>query len=502
MALLTAEQLHEPARAESIEWPRTARKQPLVIPAAGGTPAIYTRATTFAGALEETSSLTKWKQRLTLLGAGLNRRLADAAARLDPAAPEGKKELNRLAWKAFVLGGGEKAQQQGTWRHLLTEYHDRGEELPSHSAEDAADLAAYVEATRPLQMLHIEEPVVLDRYRIAGTPDRILQTDLRTPDGRPAGIVIGDTKTGSIDLAALKIAMQLATYSRARLYNPVRHLSARPGEGEITEWRKRMFTREEAEAAYLAAPGREGFERPYGLAWLLQLAAELREWTDPDARRWSEHLEPLEDLCRNRLTAWLPKLTHPIRSGEHSQTAFAMGLALDWARTAQDAAFEKLLIDRALDFHLHDHGWPLAFEPSGHDFLSPSLAEADLVRRVMAPVEFADWLGAFLPAVPRDGSGAWLEPVTSPDPADGKLAHLDGLSLSRAWMLEGIVSGLPPGDSRVPALKARAFNIFVSVWQGAWRWRRVCRLCIVFWGAWVSWGRGRSCDSSSRPHAG
>jgi hypothetical protein len=254
MALLTAEQLHEPARAESIEWPRTARKQPLVIPAAGGTPAIYTRATTFAGALEETSSLTKWKQRLTLLGAGLNRRLADAAARLDPAAPEGKKELNRLAWKAFVLGGGEKAQQQGTWRHLLTEYHDRGEELPSHSAEDAADLAAYVEATRPLQMLHIEEPVVLDRYRIAGTPDRILQTDLRTPDGRPAGIVIGDTKTGSIDLAALKIAMQLATYSRARLYNPVRHLSARPGEGEITEWRKRMFTREEAEAAYLPTP--------------------------------------------------------------------------------------------------------------------------------------------------------------------------------------------------------------------------------------------------------
>jgi hypothetical protein len=212
----------------------------------------------------------------------------------------------------------------------------------------------------------------------------------------------------------------------------------------------------EAEAAYLAAPGREGFERPYGLAWLLQLAAELREWTDPDARRWSEHLEPLEDLCRNRLTAWLPKLTHPIRSGEHSQTAFAMGLAVDWARTAQDAAFEKLLIDRALDFHLHDHGWPLAFEPSGHDFLSPSLAEADLMRRVLGPVEFAAWLDAFLPDVPRDGSGTWLEPVTSPDPADGKLAHLDGLSLSRAWMLEGIVSGLPPGDSRVPALKAAA----------------------------------------------
>ena len=210
------------------------------------------------------------------------------------------------------------------------------------------------------------------------------------------------------------------------------------------------------EAEYLQAPGREGFERPYGLAWLLQLAAELREWEDADARRWRDALAPVEALAAERIREWLPKLTHPIRSGEHSQTAFAFGLILDWARTAGDADMVELLERRVADYYRADGDCPLPYEPSGHDFLSPCLAEADLMRRVMDPAAFGEWLGRFLPAVPRDGGASWLEPAVVSDPTDGKLVHLDGLNLSRAWMLEGIVAGLPAHDDRRPALLAAA----------------------------------------------
>ena len=210
------------------------------------------------------------------------------------------------------------------------------------------------------------------------------------------------------------------------------------------------------EAEYLAADGRVSFERPYGLAWLLQLAAELREWADPDAEAWARALAPLEELAARRISDWLPKLTHPIRVGEHSQTAFAFGLILDWAREAEAANLEELLADRMRDFYLVDRACPLAYEPSGQDFLSPCLAEADVMRRVLEPGTFAAWLGGFLPDLPLDGSKLWLEPAVVTDPSDPKLAHLDGLNLSRAWMLEGIASGLPPDNLRRLALDAAA----------------------------------------------
>lgn len=212
----------------------------------------------------------------------------------------------------------------------------------------------------------------------------------------------------------------------------------------------------EGEVAYLAAPGRETFERPYGLAWLLQLAAELREQADPDSREFSRVIEPLEALAAARLSAWIPKLSRPIRSGEHGQTAFAFGLVLDWARASGDAAMKRLIEERSLAFYLGDQNAPLAFEPSGHDFLSPCLGEADLLRRILPSDEFSAWLGAFLPGIPREADPSFLPPAISTDRADGKLAHLDGLNLSRAWMLEGISSALPPGDPRIPALAAAA----------------------------------------------
>ncbi|ALN58003.1 hypothetical protein GLE_2655 [Lysobacter enzymogenes] len=210
------------------------------------------------------------------------------------------------------------------------------------------------------------------------------------------------------------------------------------------------------ELAYLRRNDDESFERPYGLAWLLQLGAQLRGWDDPQARRWAQALEPLEREAAARLQRWLPKLTRPIRVGEHSQTAFAFGLALDWTQVSGDRALRQALLARSRDYYLGDRDCPLAYEPSGQDFLSPCLAEADLMRRVLAPAEFAAWLDRFLPAIPRRARADWLAPGVVLDKADGKLAHLDGLNLSRAWMLEGIAAGLPPRDRRVPALRAAA----------------------------------------------
>jgi hypothetical protein len=216
------------------------------------------------------------------------------------------------------------------------------------------------------------------------------------------------------------------------------------------------------EVAYLRGAGRASFERPYGLAWLLRLAAELRQWEDADARSWSAALAPLETEAAARLASWLPKLHYPIRIGEHDQTAFSFGLVSDWAALGGAGQMRELLTDAAQRFYLHDRNCPLAYEPSGEDFLSPCLAEADFMRRVLPPPAFAQWLSAFLPQVPRGGTSTsaahppWLTPGVVTDRADPKLAHIDGLNLSRAWMLEGIAHGLPPHDARIAALLASA----------------------------------------------
>jgi hypothetical protein len=210
------------------------------------------------------------------------------------------------------------------------------------------------------------------------------------------------------------------------------------------------------EAAYLRADGRTSFERPYGLAWLLQLVAELREWDDPEARELTSNLRPLEEAALGRLNDWLPKLSYPVRIGEHAQTAFALGLMLDYARAAGNTKFADLVTSKARQFYLADKQCPLAYEPSGEDFLSPCLDEADVMRRVLPSPEFAGWLRRFLPMISDVKKGSWLQPVVSPDPSDPKLAHLDGLNLSRAWMLEGIAAGLPKGDKRLPAIMSAA----------------------------------------------
>ncbi len=201
------------------------------------------------------------------------------------------------------------------------------------------------------------------------------------------------------------------------------------------------------EVAYMRGAGRASFERPYGLAWLLQLAQELREWDDPVARELASNLNPLEDVATAQLRAWLPKLSHPVRSGEHSQSAFALGLIIDSTRDEPLRTLAKATVRR---FYLRDVTCPLTYEPSGEDFLSPCIAEADVVRRVLSADEFSTWLKGFLPA------GMSLKPAVVTDPSDPKLAHLDGLNLSRAWMLDGIASALLSKDPRLAAIRAAA----------------------------------------------
>ncbi len=211
-----------------------------------------------------------------------------------------------------------------------------------------------------------------------------------------------------------------------------------------------------AEVAYFDGEDRASFERPYGIAWFLQLIAELEESDDPQLREWRETLRPLETRIVANVKAWLPKLAYPIRIGTHNQTAFAFGLMIDYARTVGDAELETMLVGATLKFHAGDVNCPLAYEPSGEDFLSPCLMEADLMRRAMPRAEYSRWLTGFMPQIPSDGSGDWLAPGVVLDSSDGKLVHLDGVNLSRAWALEGIASALGEDDPRTPSLLAAA----------------------------------------------
>ena len=199
-----------------------------------------------------------------------------------------------------------------------------------------------------------------------------------------------------------------------------------------------------AEVAYFAGPGRQSYERTYGWAWLLRLAAELHAWDDPDARRWAVHLAPLTEAIVARYLGFLPKQTYPVRTGVHANTAFGLALALDYARATDHPALAALIVERATTYYAADRDAPASWEPGGEDFLSPTLTEADLMRRVFAPGELAAWLRGFLPhGLPP----ALQQPATVSDRSDPKLAHLDGLNLSRAWCLRSVAAVLPEGDS-------------------------------------------------------
>ena len=199
------------------------------------------------------------------------------------------------------------------------------------------------------------------------------------------------------------------------------------------------------ETAYLDRPGSRGFERPYGWAWLLMLAAEL-ERHDSDR---AVTLRPLTLAFAGRFTDFLPLADYPVRVGTHYNTAFALRLTLDYAEGAGDAALAALCRERANRWHSDDHDCP-AWEPSQDEFLSPALMEAVLMRRVMAPAAFAEWFGVFLPHVDRREPATLFQPASVSDRSDGKIAHLDGLNLSRAWCWREIASALAADDPRRP----------------------------------------------------
>lgn len=208
-----------------------------------------------------------------------------------------------------------------------------------------------------------------------------------------------------------------------------------------------------AEVAYFQGPFRSTYERMYGWAWLLQLAAELHTWDDPDARRWAAHLAPLTAVIVARYHSFLPKQAYPIRTGIHANTAFGLGFALDYARAVGDRDLEVLVLHHARAYYAFDRDVPAAWEPGGEDFLSPSLIEADLMRRVLPVDAFATWLTDFLP----NGLPPTLRtPARVTDRTDGKLAHLDGLNLSRAWCLRAIVAALPTSHPLRAALATAA----------------------------------------------
>jgi hypothetical protein len=211
-----------------------------------------------------------------------------------------------------------------------------------------------------------------------------------------------------------------------------------------------------AEADYFARKESRPFERPYGWAWLLKLAEELSGWEDPDARAWSRNLRPLADAIVARYLEFFPKQTYPIRTGVHPNTAFGLAFALDYARSAGDARLEGLARERARAYFGADEGAPATWEPSGADFFSPSLVEADLMRRVLPPGEFRAWFARFLPGAARGEPPSLFTPATVTDRTDPQLVHLDGLNLSRAWCLRRVAASLPPGDPARPALERSA----------------------------------------------
>jgi len=198
------------------------------------------------------------------------------------------------------------------------------------------------------------------------------------------------------------------------------------------------------EVAYLARPSARGFERPYGWAWLLKLQSELLPHRNPDGAGWSQYLQPLADAFVQRFRDFLPLATYPVRGGTHGNSAFAITLALDYARVNRDSRLQALLIEKARDWYDSDTGCNV-FEPSQDDFLSPALIEAASMSAALDAADFTSWFDAFLPDARRGRPVHLFTPATVSDRSDGKIAHLDGLNLSRAWCWKLIASAMPEG---------------------------------------------------------
>jgi hypothetical protein len=217
------------------------------------------------------------------------------------------------------------------------------------------------------------------------------------------------------------------------------------------------------EVSYLAGPMRAGFERPYGWAWLLMLTAELARNPQPDAARWARTLQPLADVFVARLHEHLGKATYPVRVGTHFNTAFAVSLALEYAEVVHDDTLAGLLRHKAIAWYGTDRDCQ-AWEPGGDDFLSPALMEAECMRRVLGEAAFPAWLDTFLPRLAQREPRSLFEPAVVSDRTDGKIAHLDGLNLSRAWCWRSLAPTWPIDDARhLAALETAEAHLAASL---------------------------------------
>ncbi|MFH1475128.1 MAG: DUF2891 domain-containing protein [Chloroflexota bacterium] len=219
------------------------------------------------------------------------------------------------------------------------------------------------------------------------------------------------------------------------------------------------------EAVFIADADNRNRERPYGWGWALALAHELEALDDPDGRRWRARCGPLVDALEANFLDWLPRATYPVRHGVHSNSAFGIGLALPHAEAraaAGDARLRDALVAAAHRWFDGDVAAPGGWEPSGCDFLSPTLAEAELMSRLLTPGHFSAWLGQFLPGLADGQPVALFRPAIVSDATDGQIAHLHGLNLSRAWCWRRIAEVLPRDDRRVPVL-AEAARIHAAV---------------------------------------
>ncbi|MBQ4805297.1 DUF2891 domain-containing protein [Aquimarina sp. MMG015] len=197
----------------------------------------------------------------------------------------------------------------------------------------------------------------------------------------------------------------------------------------------------EAEVLYFKGKHNTSYERTYGWAWLLKLAEEIHTWDDPVAKNLEENLQPLIDVIVQRYIEFLPKLKYPIRVGEHTNTAFGLSFALDYANTFDNTKLKNVIASRAKDFYTKDSNCPIGWEPSGYDFLSPCLEEVDLMRKVLDKPSFDKWVDDFMPQLKKPDFAIPVGEVS--DRTDGKLVHLDGLNFSRAWVLYGLANQYP-----------------------------------------------------------
>jgi len=209
------------------------------------------------------------------------------------------------------------------------------------------------------------------------------------------------------------------------------------------------------EISYFNKPLASSFERTYGWAWLLKLDEELYTWNDADGQYWHQLLMPLSEKIISLWKAFLPKQTYPNRTGVHPNTAFGLGLALDYARALRDSAFEKIVISTAKRLYKSDKNAPALWEPDGSDFFSPGLEEADLMARILPRKLFSTWFSQFFTMAAL--KHLTVLPVVS-DRTDLQIVHLDGLCFSRSWCMRNIAAVLPGTDDRKKILRHAAMQ--------------------------------------------